>query len=125
MRRTLIAITATAIALIGFTAVPAQATTCGLTKDADGTYSPVVCANGKPNSKAKRFIRQATPTILKLQKTATNDQIVTAVCTDVKTNKATFPMVQDGLDFVAAKNTWQAATVSSVMNQLISGKICS
>ena len=125
MRRTLIAITATAIALIGFTAIPAQATTCGLTKDADGTYSPVVCANGKPNSKAKRFIRQATPTILKLQKTATNDQIVTAVCTDVKTNKATFPMVQDGLDFVAAKNTWQAATVSSVMNQLISGKICS
>ena len=125
MRRTLIAITATAIALIGFTAVPAQATTCGLMKDADGTYSPVVCANGKPNSKAKRFIRQATPTILKLQKTATNDQIVTAVCTDVKTNKATFPMVQDGLDFVAAKNTWQAATVSSVMNQLISGKICS
>ena len=124
MRRSLIALTAIAIAIVGFSATPASATTCGLTKDADGTYSPVVCANGKPNAKAKRFVRQATPTILKLQKTASNADIVTAVCADVKTNKATYPMVQDGLDYVAANNKWQAASVSSVMNQLVNGKIC-
>jgi len=124
MRRALIAISATAIALLGFTAVPAHAATCGLTKDADGTYSPVVCANGKPNAKVKRFIRGATPTILQLKKTATNDQIVAAVCTDTKTNKATYPMVQDGLDYVAAWYKWPASSVSSVMNQLINGKIC-
>ena len=127
MRRTVIAVTIAAIATFGFAGLavaPAHATTCGLTKDADGTYSPVVCANGKPNAKAKKYVRQATPTILKLQKSATNDQIVSAVCTDIKTNKATYPMAQDGLDFVAAKNKWQAATVSSVMNQLVNGKIC-
>ena len=125
MRRTLIAFTAAAIALLGFTAVPAQAATCGRTKDADGTYSPVVCPNGKPNAKAKKYVRQATPMILKLKKDATSQQITTAVCADIKDNKATFPMAQDGLDYVAAKNRWQASTVSSVMNQLVNGKICS
>ena len=127
MRRTLISLAVAALAatgIAGIAAAPAHAATCGLTKDADGTYSPVVCANGKPNAKAKKHIRQATPTILKLQKTATSDQIVSAVCADIANRKATFPMVQDGLDYVAAQHAWQASTVSSVMNQLVNGKIC-
>ena len=128
MRRTLVSLTAAgvaAFALAGLAAAPAHAATCGLTKDADGTYSPVVCPNGKPNAKAKKYVRQATPMILKLKKDATSQQITTAVCADIKDSKATFPMVQDGLDYVAAKSRWQASTVSSVMNQLINGKLCS
>ena len=59
-----------------------------------------------------------------LKKSATSAEIITAVCTDIKNSRASYPMVQDGLDYVAAGNRWPSSTVSSVMNQLINGTIC-
>jgi hypothetical protein len=78
---------------------------CGkLTKDADGTVSPVICPNGRPNAKALASIKSATPKMANLGAQATWKQIKTATCADVR--NASVPMVTDSYQWLATRYDW-------------------
>ena len=124
MRRTLIAVTVAAVAVVGLGAAPANAASCKLTKDADGTWSPVVCKNGKPNARIKGKLKKATPNIMALQKSAKDEVVVTAICTDIADNKATNPMVYDALEYLDARYNWGQNRLMGWSDALVNGKLC-
>ena len=125
MRRTLVAITIGAVAFTGLVAAPAaQAASCKLTKDADGTWSPVTCANGKPNARIKVKLKKATPNIMQLKKGAKDEVVVTAICADIADNKATNPMVYDALEYLDAKYGWGQNRLMGWSDALVNGKLC-
>ena len=123
MRRTLIAVTVAAIAVIGLGAAPASAASCKLTKDADGTWSPVVCKNGKPNARIKAKLKKATPNTMQLQKGAKDEAVASAVCADIA-NKATNPMVYDALEYLDAKYGWGQQRLMGWADALDNGTLC-
>ena len=123
MRRALIAITVAAIAVVGLNAAPANAASCKLTKDADGTWSPVVCKNGKPNARIKAKLKKATPNTMALQKGSKDEAVATAVCADIA-NKATNPMVYDALEYLDAKYGWGQQRLMGWADALDNGTLC-
>ena len=123
MRRTLIAVTVAAIAVVGLNAAPASAASCKLTKDADGTWSPVVCKNGKPNARIKAKLKKATPNTMQLQKGAKDEAVASAVCADIA-NKATNPMVFDALEYLDAKYGWGQQRLMGWADALDNGTLC-
>lgn len=124
MRRIIITTVVAAIAVVGFTATSADAAQCKLTKDADGTWSPVVCANGKPNARIKVKLKKATPNIMKLQKNAKDEAVVTAICADLSASKATNPMVYDALEYLDSAYGWGQNRLMGWSDALVNGKLC-
>ena len=121
----IIALTSVAtLALLGVTFNSAQATTCAVTKNQNGTISGVLCANGQPNEKAKSYLRAATPAIMKLTAQPSITKIKTAMCTDSTTSKATNPMLANAVIYQAAQFKWTRATLNQVDALFVSGDYC-
>ena len=121
----MIALTSVAtLALIGVTFNSAHATTCAVTKNQNGTINGVLCANGQPNEKAKSYLRAATPATMKLTAKPTLIQIKTAMCTDSTTSKATSPMLDNAVTYLAAQFKWAKSTVNQADVLMVNGNYC-
>ncbi|CAB4906691.1 MAG: hypothetical protein F2923_06645 [Actinobacteria bacterium] len=122
--RTIALISVGALALIGVTFNSAQATTCAVTKNQNGTINGVLCANGQPNEKAKSYLRAATPAMMKLTAKPSITKIKTAMCTDSTTSKATSPMLDNAVTYLAAQFKWAKSTVNQTDALLVNGSYC-
>lgn len=122
--RTIALISAATLGLMGMTFTAAQATTCAVSKNQDGTISGVLCSNGKPNEKAKSYLRTATPATMKLTGKPTVAQIKTAMCTDSTKAKATSPMLDNAATYLAKQYKWSKSTVDQVDSLLVNGSYC-
>ena len=112
------------LALVGLTFTSADATTCAVSKNQDGTIKGVLCANGQPNEKAKSYLRAATPATMKLTGKPTVTQIKKAMCTDSTTSKATDSMLGNAVTFQAAQFKWTKSTVNQADALLVNGSYC-
>jgi hypothetical protein len=112
------------LGLMGMTFTSAQATTCAVSKNQDGSISGVLCAKGKPNEKAKSYLRAATPATMKLTGKPTVADIKTAMCTDSTKSKASSPMLDNAATFLAAQFKWSKSTVDQVDSLLVNGSYC-
>lgn len=122
--RTIVLISAATLGLMGMTFTAAQATTCAVSKNQDGTISGVLCANGKPNEKAKSYLRAATPATMKLTGKPTVADIKTAMCTDSTKSKASSPMLDNAATYLAKQFKWSKTTVDQVDALLVNGSYC-
>jgi len=112
--KTLTALAAAGVALLGVIAIaaPADAATpaltpsnCGkLSANADGTVSPIICPNRHPNAKAWASLKADTPRLAALGAHPTWKQIKAATCSDLK--HASNPMVIDTYQWLAARHEW-------------------
>jgi hypothetical protein len=98
--------------------VPAQATSCGYTKSADGTAGPVICKDGNPNTKVKKAITRGAPAIMALGMDVTRKELQAAVCSDRKRN-ATNPMLYDAIEYQAARYDWSRSIVHPIERRMI------
>ncbi len=86
---------------------------CGVVSTAGGrTYQNVVCKNGFPNSQATRLLKQATPLMMKLKKTASMHVIYQAICKDWQ--HSTGPDLMVTYDYLVALNDWTASRYQNV-----------
>jgi len=122
--RTIVLIAGTSLCLVGVTFNSAQATSCTVSKNQDGTIRGVLCANGQPNEKAKSYLRASTPATMKLTGKPTVRKIKTAMCSDSTTSKATSPMLDDALTYLAAQFKWTKSSVNQVDALVVSGSYC-
>lgn len=122
--RTIALISTATLGLMGMTFTAAQATTCAVSKNQDGTISGVLCANGKPNEKAKSYLRAATPATMKLTGKPTVADIKTAMCTDSTKSKASSPMLDNAATYLAKQFKWSKTTVDQVDALLVNGSYC-
>ncbi|CAB4624724.1 unannotated protein [freshwater metagenome] len=112
------------LGLMGMTFTAAQATTCAVSKNQDGSVNGVLCANGKPNEKAKSYLRAATPATMKLTGKPSVTQIKTAMCTDSTKSKASSPMPDNAATYLAKQFKWSKTTVDQVDALLVNGSYC-
>lgn len=122
--RAIALISVATLGFIGVTFNAADATTCAVTKNQDGTIKGVLCANGKPNEKAKSYLRTATPATMKLTAKPSVTKIKSAMCTDSTTSKATSPMLDNAATYLAAQFKWTKSTVNQVDALLVSASYC-
>jgi hypothetical protein len=108
---------------LGVVATPAQATTCGYTEYADGTFGPTVCPDGEPNMKVQADYEKVTPAIMALKAASTRKQILKAICTDSKDAPSGVTMY-DSLEYQIARYDWARALVHPVMKRFIAGTYC-
>ncbi|CAB4672816.1 unannotated protein [freshwater metagenome] len=112
------------LGLMGMTFTAAQATTCAVSKNQDGSVNGVLCANGKPNEKAKSYLRAATPATMKLTGKPSVTQIKTAMCTDSTKSKASSPMLDNAATYLSKQFKWSKTTVDQVDALLVNGSYC-
>ena len=112
------------LGLMGMTFTAAQATTCAVSKNQDGSVNGVLCANGKPNEKAKSYLRAATPATMKLTGKPSVTQIKTAMCTDSTKSKASSPMPDNAATYLAKQFKWSKTKVDQVDALLVNGSYC-
>ena len=122
--RTIVLISVATLGLMGMTFTAAEATTCAVSKNQDGSVDGVMCANGKPNDKAKSYLRAATPAMMKLTGKPSVTQIKTVMCTDSTKSKASTPMLGNAATFLAAQFKWSKSTVDQVDLLLVNGNYC-
>ena len=122
--RTIALICVATLGLMGMTFTAAQATTCAVSKNQDGSVNGVLCANGKPNEKAKSYLRAATPATMKLTGKPSVTQIKTAMCTDSTKSKASSPMPDNAATYLAKQFKWSKTTVDQVDALLVNGSYC-
>ena len=122
--RTVALISAATLGFMGITFTAAQATTCAVSKNQDGTISGVLCANGKPNEKAKSYLRAATPATMKLTGKPTVAAIKVAMCTDSMKSKVSSPMLNNAATYLAKQFKWSKTTVDQVDALLVNGSYC-
>ncbi len=122
--RTIALITISTLGFIGVTFNPVEAATCTVSKNQDGTIKGVLCANGQPNEKAKSYLRAATPATMKLTAKPSVAKIKTAMCTDSTTSKATSPMLDNAVTYLAAQFKWTKTTVNQIDELLVNGSYC-
>lgn len=108
---------------LGAVAAPAQATTCGFTEYADGTFGPTVCPDGEPNMKVEAAYEKATPAIMALKAASTRKQIRKAICTDSKM-PTTGVTLYDSLEYQIARYDWPRSVVHPVMKRVVAGNYC-
>lgn len=108
---------------LGAVAAPAQATTCGYTEYADGTFGPTVCPDGEPNTKVEAAYAKVTPAIMALKAGSTRKQIRKAICTDSKDAPSTVTMY-DSLEYQIARYDWSRSVVHPVMKRFVAGTYC-
>ncbi len=125
MKRPLILASIAAALLVSATVVaaPAQATTCGFVTYQDGTFGPVVCKDGNPNTRVKAKLTKATPDIMALASDSTRKQIQAAVCADEKSG-ATGTMLYDAVEYQTARYDWRRSVVHPVVKNLIADDYC-
>lgn len=125
MRRRLAATLAvtTALVFVGVVAAPADASSCGKTPYADGTFGPSVCPDGAANKAVAKAYAKAAPAIMALGHSSTRKQILAAVCKD-RTAGATGVTLYDALEYQAADHTWQRSVVNEVNRRVVAGKYC-
>lgn len=126
MKRPLIAalIVATSVIAVGAVAAPAQASSCGKTEYADGTFGPSVCPDGGANMAVEAEYRKAAPAIMALAHKSTRKQIKAAVCKDSKAG-ATGESLYDAIEWQAAEHDWRRSLVNPINRWLISDDYCS
>jgi hypothetical protein len=112
------------LGLTGFSLSVAHATTCAFSKNQDGTIKGVLCAKGQPNENAKPYLRATMPATMKLTGKPTLNKIKTALCIDSTTSKATSPMLDNALTYVATQFKWTKSTVNQVDVLLVNGNYC-
>ena len=108
MTRTRIALVtsiATGLAMIGL-AAPASAASCALKPAADGNIWPVVCPNGKANSKAEPKLTKLMPELMGLPANASFAQFKAAACTDFDKSNLTNPILSSGIYYQTVKLGW-------------------
>lgn len=125
MKRPLTAalILAATVVAVGAVAAPAQASSCGKTAYADGTFGPSVCPDGGANQAVAKEYEKVTPAIMALGHTSTRKQIQAAVCKDRKRD-ASGEMLYDAIEFQAADHDWRRSVVNEVNRRLVSGRYC-
>jgi len=117
LRASVIAVTA--LAFVGIaTTTPASAAGCALQKQSDGTVYPVVCKNGKVNDKAEPKLAASLPAIMALGKGATLSQAKKAICSDLKNDAVTYPLIEGALYFQTTKYGW-SKKISNWFNDTI------
>ena len=115
-------LTATVVA-VGAMATPAQASSCGKTAYADGTFGPSVCPDGGANMAVEKAYVKAAPAIMALGHTSTRKQIQAAVCADRKMG-ATGETLYDAIEFQAADHDWRRSVINEVNRRLIADRYC-
>jgi hypothetical protein len=106
--------------------VALSAESCGgITHDADGNASPVLCPDGHPNAAADTYFRDQSPalTVLELGPTATASQVLAAMCVDVNQAHMTYPIETTVEELAQVENGWYFAgwTASDPDHYLVSG----
>jgi hypothetical protein len=125
MRRRLaaaLAVTA-ALACVGAVAAPAEASTCGKTAYADGTFGPSVCPDGGANKAVAKAYAKAAPAIMALGHSSTRKQIMAAVCKD-RDAGATGVTLFDAVEYQAADHNWQRSLVNEVNRRVVAARYC-
>jgi hypothetical protein len=102
---------------------PAHASSCGLTRYADGTAGPSVCPDGSANQAVAAAYRKSTPAIMGLKGDATRRQIQAAVCQD-RTLNASGPALYDALEFQSASLGWSRSVVNPVIRNVVRDRYC-
>ena len=125
MKRPLTAALGLAVTVIavGALASPAQATSCGKTAYADGTFGPTVCRNGDANQAVAKAYVRAAPAIMALGPTSTRRQIQAAVCSD-RDRGATGESLYDAVEWQAADHDWTRSLIHEINRRLIAGRYC-
>jgi hypothetical protein len=125
MKRSLIAalVLATGAVALGAVAAPAQASSCGKTEYADGTFGPTVCPNGEPNMSVESVYEKGTPAIMSLKAGSTRKQILKAICSDSKTASSAV-VVYDSLEYQIARYDWRRSFIHPVMKRVIAENYC-
>lgn len=97
----------------------------GITHDADGNASPVLCPDGHPNAEADAYFREQSPalTVLELGPTATASQVLASMCIDVNQAHVTYPIETSVEELAQVENGWSFAgwTTSYPTHYLVSG----
>lgn len=117
-------IAATAVALPSPAMAKAPHACARATQAQDGTYGPVLCANGAPNSRARALLAKQAPQVMSLKRTATDAAILKAACADVTTANATLPMIGDAYAYQYARFDWKGKHRTPVGLSLQVGKTC-
>jgi hypothetical protein len=125
MKRPLIAalILATSAVAIGAVAAPAQASSCGKTEYADGTFGPTVCPDGGANKAVASVYEKGTPAIMSLKAGSTRKQILKAICSDSKTAFSAV-VLYDSLEYQIANYDWRRSFIHPVMKKVVAEKYC-
>ena len=125
MKRPLIAVLILATSAIAVSAVatPAQASSCGKTEYADGTFGPTVCPDGEANQAVASEYRKYAPAIMALAHRSTRKQIQAAVCADRRAG-ATGETLYDAIEFQAADHDWRRSVVNPINRRLIADRYC-
>ena len=125
MKRPLIAalIIATSAVALGAMAAPAQASSCGTTEYADGTFGPTVCPDGGANKAVASEYKKAAPAIMALAHRSTRKQIQAAVCADREAG-ASGETLYDAIEYQAADHDWRRSVVNPINRRLIAGSYC-
>ena len=114
---------AVSVIAVGVLAAPAEATTCGRTAYADGTFGPALCRNGDANQAVAKAYAAAAPAIMALGAESSRRQIQAAVCSD-RDRGATGESLYDALEWQAADHDWKRSVVHEVNRRLIAGRYC-
>ncbi len=97
----------------------------GITHDADGNASPVLCPDGHPNAAADSYFRDQSLalTVLQLGPTATASQVLASMCVDVDQAHMTYPIETSVEVLAQVENGWHFAgwTASYPGDYLVSG----
>ncbi len=125
MKRPLIAvlILTTSVIALGAVAAPAQASSCGKTAYADGTFGPSVCPDGGANEAVASAYKKAAPAIMALEHRSTRKQIQAAICADRKAG-ATGETLYDAIEYQVADHDWRRSLANTVNRRLISERYC-
>jgi hypothetical protein len=97
----------------------------GITHNADGNASPVLCPDGHPNAAADTYFRDLSPalTVLELGPTATASQVLASMCRDVNQAHMTYPIETTVERLAQVENGWSFAgwTAGYPNHYLVSG----
>jgi hypothetical protein len=125
MKRPLTAALILAVLVVGTgaVAVPAQASSCGKSEYADGTFGPSVCPDGGANKAVAKAYAKASPAIMALDDSSTRKQIQAAVCKD-RAAGATGPTLYDAMEYQAAALDWKRSVVNEVVRRIVAARYC-